>query len=93
MGDGAVKFVTDSIEAGNPATAGVFYNNNAGGISPYGVWGAYGSRNGKETIDSDESIQSIRRGSRDGRARLRRAFRGTLAGGGFRVGLRKRTMM
>tara|TARA_R110002073_G_scaffold133122_20_gene280312 strand:- start:8440 stop:9618 length:1179 start_codon:yes stop_codon:yes gene_type:complete len=46
MGDGAVKFITDSIEAGdkNAAPAG------AGQKSTYGLWGALGTRAGKETL-------------------------------------------
>ncbi|WP_442511428.1 DUF1559 domain-containing protein [Novipirellula sp. SH528] len=44
MGDGAVKFITDSIEAGdkNAAPAG------AGQMSTYGLWGALGTRGSKE---------------------------------------------
>jgi len=43
--DGAVRFVNESIDTGDltqpPVTAGE---------SPYGVWGALGSRNGGETV-------------------------------------------
>ncbi|WP_404309559.1 DUF1559 family PulG-like putative transporter [Neorhodopirellula lusitana] len=57
MSDGAVKFVTDSIEAGN-STAGVVYlggsNGQApGSRSPYGLWGSLGSRAGKEVIQEE----------------------------------------
>ena len=49
MGDGAVKFITDSIEAGNsnavPATAGQ--------KSSYGLWGSLGTRAAKELIDAE----------------------------------------
>ena len=52
MGDGAVKFVTDSIEAGDN-TRGQVYEGNAvdppGSKSPFGVWGALGTRGAKET--------------------------------------------
>jgi prepilin-type processing-associated H-X9-DG protein len=44
MGDGAVRFITDSIEAGNiNATPAV------GAKSPYGLWGALGTRASRET--------------------------------------------
>jgi prepilin-type N-terminal cleavage/methylation domain-containing protein/prepilin-type processing-associated H-X9-DG protein len=49
MTDGAVRFVTENIEAGNinaPTVCEV--NGNLGAESPYGVWGALGSRNGAE---------------------------------------------
>ena len=61
MADGAVKFVTDSIEAGNSRAAVVWLNgsnlgpnppaNVPGSPSPFGLWGALGSKGGKETID------------------------------------------
>lgn len=58
MGDGAVKFVTDSIEAGNqraPAIGSCGVNcgqalTRPGKASPYGLWGSLGSRGAKETI-------------------------------------------
>jgi prepilin-type processing-associated H-X9-DG protein len=48
MADGAVKFVSENIDSGNlsapsPAAAG-------GGLSPYGVWGALGSKAGNEVV-------------------------------------------
>ncbi len=57
MADGAVKFVTESIDAGNQGVippggcqgtagpGGEFLNGRA---SPYGVWGALGTKNCKE---------------------------------------------
>ncbi|SMP72216.1 prepilin-type N-terminal cleavage/methylation domain-containing protein/prepilin-type processing-associated H-X9-DG domain-containing protein [Neorhodopirellula lusitana] len=52
MGDGAVKFVTDSIEAGNSSAGNVTPTaNNGGRQSPYGLWGALGTRANKETPD------------------------------------------
>ncbi|GAA5506605.1 DUF1559 domain-containing protein [Novipirellula caenicola] len=45
MGDGAVKFITDSIEAGNQSV-GIAVPGMA---SPYGLWGALGTAMGKET--------------------------------------------
>lgn len=59
MADGAVRFVTDSIEAGNSANPVVWINgtaatfNQPGARSPYGLWGALGSRSGKETINQE----------------------------------------
>jgi prepilin-type processing-associated H-X9-DG protein len=44
MGDGAVRFITDSIEAGNIAGTPAI-----GDKSPYGLWGALGTRASKET--------------------------------------------
>ncbi len=56
MGDGAVRFVTDSINCGNmnyDVTSGTAdppaSNGDPCGISPFGVWGALGSRGGGET--------------------------------------------
>lgn len=46
MGDGAVTFITDSIDAGNSRAPAV----NAGDASPYGLWGALGTRGNKETV-------------------------------------------
>lgn len=59
MGDGAVKFITDSIEAGNnnnppvssSGTAALF--NQAGLASQYGLWGKLGTRAVKEVIDQE----------------------------------------
>jgi prepilin-type processing-associated H-X9-DG protein len=55
MADGAVRFVTSSIEAGD-ATLGPVSSlgpswgyRPAGSPSPYGLWGALGSRGAKET--------------------------------------------
>ncbi len=63
MGDGAVKFITDSIEAGNsrsnpvaesPAIGGPYCTGTApGSASPFGLWGALGSRGAKETLNGD----------------------------------------
>ncbi|WP_372723420.1 DUF1559 domain-containing protein [Novipirellula sp.] len=58
MADGAVKFITDSIEAGDsnspqvktPDQPGVL---PAGSPSPFGLWGSLGTRGNKETISSD----------------------------------------
>jgi prepilin-type N-terminal cleavage/methylation domain-containing protein/prepilin-type processing-associated H-X9-DG protein len=51
MGDGAVKFVTDSIEAGNQSTVSYSSANpQPGKKSPYGLWGSLGTKASKETI-------------------------------------------
>jgi len=54
MGDGAVVFVSDSIEAGNAAQGNVIWNGMfgqaPGSASPYGLWGALGTRASKEII-------------------------------------------
>ena len=44
IADGAVRFITDTIDTGN---LGIYQPNN--GRSRYGVWGAMGSKNGKES--------------------------------------------
>ena len=46
LGDGSVRFINDSIDAGNP-TAG----SPLTGKSPYGIWGALGSVNGGEVVN------------------------------------------
>ncbi len=64
MADGSVQFATDSIDAGNqnsgPYTAAGadsdFSAGAFGGESPFGVWGALGSRNGKETVNLGDAF-------------------------------------
>ncbi|MEM6777765.1 MAG: DUF1559 domain-containing protein [Planctomycetota bacterium] len=61
MGDGAVKFITDSIEAGDQNSAMVKMTRNghtgpympAGSASPFGLWGALGTRAAREVIDEE----------------------------------------
>lgn len=57
MGDGAVRFITDSIEAGDVHDANVHLggadHSAPGSVSPYGLWGALGTRAARETIDED----------------------------------------
>ncbi|HEX6986039.1 MAG TPA: DUF1559 domain-containing protein [Planctomycetaceae bacterium] len=48
MGDGAVRFISENINAGDQSI--VPPANNAGGQSPYGVWGALGTRAGGESV-------------------------------------------
>jgi len=54
MGDGAVRFITDSVEAGDVhhgnVWAGGVGDSAPGSESPYGLWGAMGTRGGREMI-------------------------------------------
>ena len=60
MGDGAVIFITDSIDAGNSrhptvridaTTNNTYPGSVAGAKSPYGLWGAMGTRANGEVIE------------------------------------------
>lgn len=55
MGDGAVIFMTDSVEAGDVHDGNVWLNGTGhsvpGSQSPYGLWGALGTRGSSETIE------------------------------------------
>ncbi|TWU55331.1 hypothetical protein Poly59_16280 [Rubripirellula reticaptiva] len=58
MADGAVKFITESIEAGDPTRQTVERDSAAayavqGSESPFGLWGALGTRDGAETISEE----------------------------------------
>ncbi|TWU26795.1 hypothetical protein Pla52o_06500 [Novipirellula galeiformis] len=62
MADGAVRFISDSIEAGNVNTPCVYCIalsarknsvTRAGSRSPYGVWGALGTRASREPIQAN----------------------------------------
>ncbi len=57
MSDGAVKFVTDSIEAGSQNAGMVTWAGTGaqapGSMSPFGLWGSLGTRASKEVISSD----------------------------------------
>ncbi|SMP70485.1 prepilin-type N-terminal cleavage/methylation domain-containing protein [Neorhodopirellula lusitana] len=57
MGDGAIKFITDSIEAGNQDSGTVLATGTGtrepGSISPYGLWGALGTRASQETLNEE----------------------------------------
>jgi hypothetical protein len=48
MGDGAVKFISENIDAGN--SAATIPAINGSGRSPYGVWGALGTRGANEVV-------------------------------------------
>ena len=45
LGDGSVRFVTDSINTGTLTSP-----DPTGGVSPYGVWGAMGTKAGGEVV-------------------------------------------
>ncbi|KAA5538701.1 DUF1559 domain-containing protein [Roseiconus nitratireducens] len=49
--DGSVKFITDSIEAGNQQAPVISQPNAPGSKSPYGLWGSLGTRASKEIVD------------------------------------------
>ena len=54
MGDGAVVFITDSIEAGDgrqPVVTRRAWATLKGSKSPFGLWGALGTRASKETVE------------------------------------------
>ncbi|PHQ36769.1 DUF1559 domain-containing protein [Rhodopirellula bahusiensis] len=57
MADGAVKFITESIDAGNSGAPPVRWDgwaiNPGGSQSPFGIWGALGTRASKEVIDQE----------------------------------------
>ena len=48
LGDGSVRFVSDSVDTGNVSGA-----SSRGGSSPYGVWGALGTRAGGEVVNGE----------------------------------------
>ncbi len=64
LADGAVRFITDSIEAGDPHTTTVYYDLDGDGTrtdsspaphgvgtgSPFGLWGSLGTRASHEVI-------------------------------------------
>ncbi|QDT10306.1 DUF1559 domain-containing protein [Planctomycetes bacterium K23_9] len=55
MGDGAVVFMTDSVESGDRRAGGVRLGQTGprspGSKSPYGLWGALGTKASGETIE------------------------------------------
>ncbi len=48
--DGAIRFISENVDAGNKAARSVYNGSSSppGSESPYGTWGAMGSRNGSE---------------------------------------------
>ena len=54
LGDGSVTFITDSIEAGDQSVIAFGdANPQRGRESSYGLWGALGTRDSHETIDTE----------------------------------------
>ena len=55
MADGAVKFITDSIDSGNNRAPMVRQGSGAapGSQSPYGLWGSLGTRASREVISGE----------------------------------------
>jgi len=57
MADGAIKFITDSIEAGNSNAPNVRNGGTGtaspGSPSPYGLWGSLGTKAAKEVISAE----------------------------------------
>lgn len=51
MGDGSTKFVSETVDTGNQSATPPAYNGS--GYSPFGVWGAMGTRNGGETYTAN----------------------------------------
>ncbi|MEW4453888.1 DUF1559 domain-containing protein [Bremerella sp. JC817] len=49
--DGSARFITDTIDTGDQSQIHPVYN--AGYASPYGVWGALGTRAAGETVSND----------------------------------------
>ena len=51
LGDGGVRFFSETVDAGNPNFNGTFVlTGRDRADSPYGVWGALGSRSGGESV-------------------------------------------
>jgi prepilin-type processing-associated H-X9-DG protein len=48
MADGAVRFISENIDAGNQSVT--LPGDTTSGVSPYGVWGALGTRAGGEVV-------------------------------------------
>ncbi|MFN9718899.1 MAG: DUF1559 domain-containing protein [Planctomycetota bacterium] len=48
LGDGSVRFVSENIDSGNQSAPDP--NSSGGGRSPYGVWGALGTRSSGEVV-------------------------------------------
>ncbi|WLD15503.1 DUF1559 domain-containing protein [Planctellipticum variicoloris] len=48
MADGAIRFISENIDTGNLSAASPV--QNGAGLSPYGIWGALGTKSGNETV-------------------------------------------
>ena len=53
MGDGAVVFLTDSIDVGDLSAKPISDTNQPGAKSPYGIWGAMGTRDASEIVEEE----------------------------------------
>ncbi|TWU03258.1 DUF1559 domain-containing protein [Neorhodopirellula pilleata] len=58
MGDGAIRFVTDSIESGNVSGPMVSHTGTGGTLapglkSPFGLWGALGTKANSEILEGE----------------------------------------
>ncbi|QDT15469.1 H-X9-DG-CTERM domain-containing protein [Alienimonas californiensis] len=51
MADGSVTFLSETIDTGSGAGKGLTSPPKTSGKSPYGTWGALGTRDGGETVD------------------------------------------
>jgi len=62
IADGAVRFVSDTIHTGDLTSPGVAIDagyTKPGSVSPYGLWGALGTRASIETINDNELESSM----------------------------------
>lgn len=52
LGDGSVRFISENIDTGTlqSGATDVYESGLSGGRSPFGVWGAIGTRNGGEVV-------------------------------------------
>jgi prepilin-type N-terminal cleavage/methylation domain-containing protein len=50
MGDGAVRFVSNNINTGNITAQPADAQGQSNGASPYGIWGALGSKGGGDAV-------------------------------------------
>ncbi|MES2794012.1 MAG: DUF1559 domain-containing protein [Planctomycetota bacterium] len=48
LGDGGVRFISDNIDSGNQGATALI--SSVSGVSPFGVWGGLGTRNGGEVV-------------------------------------------
>ncbi len=53
MGDGAIRFITDSIEAGSSSNPPASWANIGPSPNPYGLWGSLGTRAASEVIKEE----------------------------------------
>ncbi|MDR0609973.1 MAG: DUF1559 domain-containing protein [Planctomycetaceae bacterium] len=49
LGDGAVRFISDTVDCGTLTEWFRWHNDNRGDVSPFGVWGALGTMNAGES--------------------------------------------